>query len=196
MMEENAKTDSDDFKNLKDFKNFISLKSQPSAITALSTICLFFVLLISSSTIGLIVNWYNIITINQNMMNLSQLTLYSELATPEVMTQTEKEIIALSSSSWNITNFTPFETSNSRLLSIISALKVWQLNLLPYKYSFNSNYNDLTTQYSLLSTGSITQNPLFIEETINNYISQIETISLTNISSLQNFSINLKSNLY
>lgn len=70
-LEENTKTDTDDVKNLKDFKNFISLKSQPSAITALSTICLFFVFLICSSTIGLIINWFNSVDLNQDMMNLS-----------------------------------------------------------------------------------------------------------------------------
>lgn len=81
--------------------------------------------------------------------------------------------MGLSSSSWNITNFTTYSASKSQFLQIVSSLKNWQLRILPYKYSFNPAYNDLTVQFSVLSNGNVTQSSLFIEEAVNNYISQL-----------------------
>lgn len=69
------KNETDDMKNLKDFKNFISIKREPSAITALSTICMFFMIIIAAAIIGLILYWLQILTLNYNAMSLYKLTL-------------------------------------------------------------------------------------------------------------------------
>lgn len=71
--------------------------------------------------------------------------------------------MGLSSSLWNVNNFTSYNASKSQFLQIVTSLKDWQLQILPYKYSFNPDYNDQTVQYSVLSNGNITQGSLFIE---------------------------------
>lgn len=80
-----------------------------------------------------------------------------------MITQIEKQIMGLSASSWNVNNFTTYSASNAQFLKIVSLLKSWQLKILPYKYSFNPEYNDQTTQYSVLSNGNVSQGSLFIE---------------------------------
>lgn len=80
-----------------------------------------------------------------------------------MLTQIEKQIMGLSASSWNVSGFTSYNDSNAQFLRIVSLLKDWQLKILPYKYSFNPDYNDQTTQYSVLSNANVTQGSLFIE---------------------------------
>ena len=74
-------------KNLKDFKNFISIKREPSAITAISAICIIFMLITAGAIIGLIFNWRQITTLNSNALSLYRLTLQTEISTPELLTQ-------------------------------------------------------------------------------------------------------------
>lgn len=80
--EDLVKNEAEDFKNLKDFKNFISVRREPSAITALSTICLLFIIILTSSVMGLIVNHLDLSTNTQNALKLYELTMNSEIACP------------------------------------------------------------------------------------------------------------------
>jgi hypothetical protein len=82
LADEMGKAEGDDFKNLKDFKNFISIKREPSAITAMSTICLLFIVILICSIIGLIFNYMEVGTINKNILQLQKLTLETEMVTP------------------------------------------------------------------------------------------------------------------
>lgn len=77
MFGEVLKNEGDDLKNLKDFKNFISIRREPWAITALSTICLLFILILACSVIGLVVNFLAIVQNSNNVLELYQLTLQS-----------------------------------------------------------------------------------------------------------------------
>lgn len=77
MFGEVLKNEGDDLKNLKDFKNFISIRREPWAITALSTICLFFILILGCSVIGLVVNFLAIVKDSSNVLELYHLTLQS-----------------------------------------------------------------------------------------------------------------------
>lgn len=71
------------------------------------------------------------------------------------MSKLEQEIISISANSWGITNFPSATTVNSDLNLIIDLAKHWLLKLLPYKYYFDSNYNQLTSQYNYNSKGNI-----------------------------------------
>ena len=135
-----GRNDTDDMKNLKDFKNFISIKSEPSAITAITTICILFLIVVLAAVIALIVNWLHLTTLNSNTLSLYQLTLRSEMATPELLTQTEKQLIALRNTTSN--TFTTPTIANNTANNILALLKNWQLAILPYKYYFNNNYAD------------------------------------------------------
>ena len=75
LMDETGKNQADDYKNLKDFKNFISVKREPSAITAISTICYVFLLLLISGITGLILNTIHAAVANENAFSLFELTL-------------------------------------------------------------------------------------------------------------------------
>jgi len=71
--------------------------------------------------------------------------------------------MSLSAVSWGINNFTPIDTVNSELDLIIVLVKQWQLDLLPFKYFFNSNYNQQTNQYNYNSKAIITTQQLLLE---------------------------------
>ena len=138
-------------KNLKDFKNFISIKREPSAITAISTICMFFMIVIAGAIIGVIVYWLQFLTLNSNALSLYQLTLQTEISTPEIMSQVQKQLIAYN----NISGFTSLSSINATTNEILSWAKIRQLQILRYKFYFNSVYNEQTTKYSLLSSGNL-----------------------------------------
>lgn len=147
------KNEADDFKNLKDFKNFISIKRQPSAITALSTICLLFILLLFFSIVGLVINNFDILKDNQSILELHELTLGSEMSCPEILMQTEKLLLSSKALQNGISTFTSFSKINSTLYFIDELIKAWQLKALPHKYFFDSGYDYHTRQYTILSTG-------------------------------------------
>lgn len=54
------KTENDDFKDLKDFKNFISIKSEPSAISIINNICCVLMFVIASCIITFICIWVSL----------------------------------------------------------------------------------------------------------------------------------------
>ena len=54
------KAENDDFKDLKDFKNFISIKSEPSAISIINNICCVLMFVIASCIITFIVIWLSL----------------------------------------------------------------------------------------------------------------------------------------
>ncbi len=91
------------------------------------------------------------------------------MATPQILSQTEKAIIAQGNSS----GITSVAETNITLKYIISKLKEWQLNILPYKYYFNSAYNEQSTQYRLYSTGNISTISLLSQAIVNDYITDI-----------------------
>jgi hypothetical protein len=140
---------------LKDFKNFISIKNEPSAITALSTICLLFILILSASIVGLILNYLEVSTVNRNILELYKLTLQSEMVASELLAQTEQVLLAYQLAQTNTSGFSSVAAINQTVTAYLALGKAWQLSILPYKYFFDDEYVNPTTQYAYYLTGSV-----------------------------------------
>lgn len=183
------KFESDDMKNLKDFKNFISLKTEPTVITVISTMCKIMLLVLACLIVGLLVNWNMVGTLSHRMIEVNKYTLREEVALPEILTQTDKAIINLSG--WNATaGFDSYATVDALLKLVIRSAKQWQLDMLPEKKRLAGDEEpETSTHYSYLSTGTIASVTLPLQESVSSYISALETITLSNLSSIANFSL-------
>lgn len=149
--QQGPKNEADDFKNLKDFKNFISIRREPSAITALSTICLLFIIIFTSCLLGLIANHLDLSENTQNAIKLYELTMNSELACPEALSQLQKYKVAFELA--GSTSFPSAAEIEKRGRDVIELAKDWQLSILPYKYYFAQDYNTSIPEYTLFGTG-------------------------------------------